>query len=150
VILKVRRANPGLIVYKLCLRSNVPIELVVLAVLMKYIVQQMNQQNKTGRFRPIDLKPQLARNRELEQLAKALGLTMVTAAVARATWSHFWKAVVTRFAVRGATAAALSAADGAFPVGELLSLGIGSFTLIEIIRLSDQLWQDAERIANQT
>ena len=66
-----------------------------------------------------------------------------------ASLRNFWKAVVARFAVRGATAAGLAAADGPLPVGDLIALGLTLWTVIDIIRYSDQLWRDADRIARQ-
>jgi hypothetical protein len=151
-ILRVRRAAEGLLVYKICLESNGIIELATLALLLRYIVRQINEQKGRGRFRPVDLEPAL-RQQQLGDLAKALGLTVATAAVAGAaakvSWNHFWKAVVKRFAVRGAAAATLAAVDGPLPVGDLIAAGLGLWTIVDVIRLSDQLWRDAEVIARQ-
>jgi hypothetical protein len=117
---------------------------------LRLVVLEMNKQRGRGRFRPVDLRPVFQSDRSLDDLARILGLTAVTVAAGvavRATWRHFWTAVARRFAVRGAAAAALSAADGPLPVGELVSLGIGLWTVIDIIRLSGDLWRDAEMIA---
>ncbi|MFO0820010.1 MAG: hypothetical protein U1A77_18820 [Pirellulales bacterium] len=154
VVLRVRRVQPGLILYKLCLESQVPLlEVAALALLLRYVVREMNKLKGMRGFQPIDLAPLFAR--ELWDLARGLGLVGVGvgAGVAlgrRVGWRYFWKAVVKRFAVRGTAAAALSAADGPLPVGELISLGIAVWTVIDIVRLHDELWRDAEGIARAT
>lgn len=150
VTLRVRRAVDGLVLYKLCVSSDGVLEVATLAALLRLVVQEMNKQRGRGRFQPVDLRPVFQSNRSLDDLARILGLTAVTVAAGvavRATWGHFWKAVARRFAVRGAAAAALSLADGPLPVGELVSLGIGLWTVIDIVRLSSELWRDAEMIA---
>lgn len=147
--LRVRRVAPGLIVYKLCLDLNGVLELATLAVLLRHIVREMNKQKGSGRFRPIDLAPAFRQNQQLSDLARTLGLTLAvaTAAVAGVVrWKHFWKAVATRFAVRGAAAATLAAADGPLPIGDLMAAGLAIWTVVDIIRLSDVLWRDAEAI----
>jgi hypothetical protein len=149
--LRVRRAAPGLIVYKICLSSKGAIELATLAALLRYIVKQVNSQKGTGRFRPIDLESAL-RNQQLPDVARLLGLSMAagaTATLVKVGWRHFWKAVVKRFAVRGATAALLAGADGPLPVGDLIAAGMAIWTVVDVIRLSDQLWRDADSIARQ-
>ncbi|GEM_PF-2474867 len=145
VTLRVRRAAPGLIVYKLCLDSDGVIEAATLAVLLRYLVQQNNAQKGSGRFRPIDLAPAFGRNQPLEALARTLGI-VVAAGGAAVGWEYFWRAVVARFALRGAAAATLAAADGPLPVGDLIALGLTLWTVVDIIRLSDELWQDAAQI----
>ena len=55
-------------------------------------------------------------------------------------WKRFWQVVIKRFGIRGAAAVALSAADGPIPVGELISLGILIWTLWDLFRLWDELW----------
>ncbi|MCB0061848.1 MAG: DUF4157 domain-containing protein [Caldilineaceae bacterium] len=145
VRLRVSRIVSGLIVYDLCVESNGLLELATLALLLRYIIQQMNQQRGADRIDPIDLEPVFA-NRQLEQVATALGITLATAAVA-VGWRFFWRAVLRRFAVRAAAALVLSAADGPLPVGELISAGLAIWTIIDIIRLSDELWRDAAVIA---
>lgn len=149
VILRVRRVAPGLIVYKLCLESKGVIELATLAVLLAYIVRAMNRQRKSGRFRPIDLDPVFRSNQELADLARTLGLTLAAATAATVGWKYFWKAVAKRFAARGALAAVLAAADGPLPVGELIAAGFAIWTVVDVIRLSDQLWRDAADIARR-
>ena len=148
--LKVRRAAPGLLLYKLCLESNGAIELATLAVLLRYIVREINKQRGQGKFHPVDLAPAFRENQQLGDLAKALGLTLATTAaagVAAVGWKFFWKAVAKRFAVRGATAAVLAAADGPLPIGDLVAAGMAIWTVVDIIRLSDELWRDAGTIA---
>jgi hypothetical protein len=152
ITLRVRRVVDGLILYRLCVNSEGVLEPVVLAALLRLVVNEINRQRGRGRFRPVDLEPVFQRQQNLEQLARLLGLGAAAGAgalVVRATWRHFWKAVIRRFAVRGATAAALSVADGPLPFGELVSAGLAIWTVIDIIRLSDELWRDAEGIARQ-
>jgi hypothetical protein len=152
VTLRVRRAADGLILYKLCVTADGVLEVATLAALLRLVVQEMNRQRGRGRFRPIDLEPVFQRQRNLEDLARLLGLTagtVGTALVVRATWRHFWKAVARRFALRGSTAAALSLVDGPLPFGEMVSAGLAVWTIIDVIRLSDELWRDADRIARE-
>jgi len=59
-------------------------------------------------------------------------------------WRQFWSVVVRRFAIRGAAALTLTGADGPFPVGDLLALGLTLWTVWEIIDLWDTLWREAE------
>jgi len=148
VTLQVERMAPGLIVYSLCIQANGIIELSTLAVILRFVIKQLNQQKGRGRIDPIDLEPLIAKNRQLEQVAKVLGLTMTSAVVAIG-WKYFWQAVIKRFAVRASAATLLSAADGPLPVGELIATGLAIWTIIDIIRLSDQLWQDAAVLAKQ-
>ena len=70
----------------------------------------------------------------------------MAAATGVVAWKYFWKAVAKRFAVRGATALALSAADGPLPVGALLALGLGIWTVIDIIRLNETIWNEAAQL----
>jgi hypothetical protein len=146
--LKIQLIGPGLIVYKLCLNSNAVIDLATLAAILRYIIKKMNEQRGGRSFRPIDLRPAFAREGELSGLARALGLVMVTAAAA-VGWKYFWKAVAKRFAARGATASLLAAADGPLPVGDLIAAGFAIWTVIDIIRLSSELWTEAAVIARQ-
>ncbi len=147
VTLRVQRIAPGLIVYRLCLDSETTLEIATLAALLAWIVRELNQQRGRRTFRPIDLEPALRQHPDLTALARTLGLTMAAAVVARAGWRHFWRAVVARFAVRGATAATLAAADGPLPIGDLFAAGLALWTIVDVIRLSDELWRDAERLA---
>jgi hypothetical protein len=91
-----------------------------------------------------------ARQRGLE-VSVAVGVagatTMTVAAARKVAWKHFWQAVIRRFALRGAVAAGLSAADGPLPFGELISVGMAAATAIEIIVIWDDLWRQAEGIA---
>ena len=64
--------------------------------------------------------------------------------VRRAGWRAFWRAVARRFALRGVTMAALSAADGPLPIGELISLGLTLYTIWEIANIWDELWRQAD------
>jgi len=57
--------------------------------------------------------------------------------------------VVKRFALRGALAATLAAVDGPLPVGDLIAVGLSIWTIVDIIRLSDQLWKDALEISRE-
>jgi hypothetical protein len=139
---------PGLIVYKLCLDSKEVLELATLAVLLRHIVREINKQKGSGRFGPVDLAPVFRQNQQLGDLARTLGLTLAAAGAA-VGWKHFWKAVAARFAVRGAAAATLTAADGPLPVGDLLAAGLAVWTVVDIIRLSDELWHDAAVIARR-
>lgn len=153
VTLKVERAAPGLIVYSICLEANDVLEVATIAALLRYVIGELNKQKGKGRIRPVDLQPLFQPNQPLAPVADALGLKMATAAVATATvavgWKHFWKAVAKRFAARGALAAVLSVADGPLPVGELIAAGMAIWTIVDVIRLSDILWQDAAVIARQ-
>lgn len=148
VKLKIRLIGPGLIVYKLCVDSNGMLELATLAALLRYIIKKMNEQRGSRTFRPVDLRPAFAREGELSGLAKAMGLVMATGAAA-VGWKYFWKAVAKRFAIRGATAALLAAADGPLPVGDLIAAGFAIWTVVDIIRFSSELWSDAAVIARQ-
>jgi hypothetical protein len=65
----------------------------------------------------------------------------------RLFWKKFWQAVIVRFGLRGAIAAALSAADGPLPIGEIISLGLALWTAYEIVQLWDTLSQQAEQEA---
>jgi hypothetical protein len=131
------------------LKSNSEFEVVALAALLAFIIRSVNAQKGTGRFRPVDLKPAFQSNKQLGDLAAALGLTLVVGATAAVGWKHFWKAVVKRFAVRGAAAATLTVADGPLPIGDLMAAGLTLWTVIDVVRLSDQLWRDAAVIARQ-
>lgn len=147
--LRVRRAGPGLLAYKLCLESDGLIELVTLAILLRYIVREMNKQRGRPRFRPVDLEPVFHQDQQLGDLARTLGLALAGAGAAAVGWKYFWKAVAARFAVRGGAAAALAVADGPLPVGDLLAAGLAIWTIIDIIRLSDELWRDAHALAQR-
>jgi|GEM_PF-3678149 len=68
---------------------------------------------------------------------------VLPAATAAVPWSLFWKEVIKRFAVRGATAAGLALIDGPLPIGDLIALGLSIWTIYEIIELWDVLWAAA-------
>lgn len=102
--------------------------------------------------------PQSRRSEERERLrseATSRGLVVATGAAAgiaagvagRALWKHFWKVVITRFAVRGAVAAGLAAADGPLPIGDLIALGLTLVTIGQIIADWDDIWREADRLA---
>lgn len=146
--LKVQRAAPGLIVYKICLDSEGVLELATLALLLRLIVREVNKQKGRGRFVPVDLAPAFQGNQQLEGLARTLGISLAATAAA-VGWKYFWKAVVARFALRGATAATLAAADGPLPIGDLVAAGLAIWTIVDVIRLSDELWRDAAAIARR-
>lgn len=146
VTMKVRRANPGLLLYKLCVDANGVIELATLIILLRYIIRQMNAQKGSGRFRPVDLQPAFRNNQQLADLARTLGITLAVTATAAVGWRFFWKAVAKRFAVRGAAAVTLAAADGPLPIGDLVAAGMALWTVVDIIRLNDELWREAARI----
>ena len=146
--LRVRRAAPGLLVYRLCLDSEGLIELGTLVVLLRHIVREMNRQRRGRTFRPVDLAPVFARNRQLGDLAQTLGLPLA-AATGIVGWRYVWKAVAKRFAVRGTAAAALAAADGPLPVGDLVAAGLAIWTIVDVIRLSDELWREARMIRDR-
>lgn len=153
VKLKVRYAQIGLLVYKLCIETNGIVELSALLILLKFIIRMINQDRHRYQngFRPIDLAPVFQSEKNLVDLAAKLGvLTAGSAIIIRAKWKHFWQAVIKRFALRGAAALGLTAADGPLPVGDLIALGLTIWMIIDIISLYDVLWRDAERIAAQT
>lgn len=102
--------------------------------------------------------PQTRRNEERQRLrneantraipvAVGIGATAVVAVAGRALWRHFWRAVIQRFAIRGAIALGLSAADGPLLFGELVSLGLAVVTIIQIIQDWNDLWREADRIS---
>jgi hypothetical protein len=150
--LRVQRIAPGLIVYKICLQSEGVLELATLAVILRYIIRELNKQRGERQVRPVDLEPVFQRHQQLQDVARTLGLTLAAGAVAAGAavgWRHFWKAVVARFAVRGAAAATLAVADGPLPIGDLVAVGLTIWTVVDIIRLSDELWRDAAVIAQR-
>ena len=102
--------------------------------------------------------PRTVRARERDKLQRestslapvvAAAATVAAAAVGRALWRHFWRIVVRRFAVRGAIALALSAADGPLPFGELFSLGMALVTIVQIVGAWDELWNEADQLAGE-
>jgi len=60
-----------------------------------------------------------------------------------AHWGAFWALAIKRFGLRGGTAAVIAASDGPVPVMDLISAGIAIWTLIDLIRLWDDLWEEA-------
>ncbi len=145
IILKAERVDDGLICYQICLESEGVLETVTVAMLMRLVVQEFNKQKGNKTYKPVELIPVFQRNPRFHDIARLFGITLAAAATALA-WKYFWKAVAVRFAVRGSAALALSVADGPLPVGELISLGIAVWTIVDIVRLHDQLWKDAADI----
>jgi hypothetical protein len=107
---------------------------------------------------PVPIRvPQSRRNEERQRLRDgsrgavpamvAAGAAAVTVVAGRALWRHFWRAVIERFAIRGAVALGLSAADGPLPFGELISLGMAVVTVVQIVNDWNDLWREADRIA---
>lgn len=81
-------------------------------------------------------------------VAAAAAVAVGAEAIAgRALWRHFWRVVIRRFAVRGATALALAAIDGPLPLGDLLSLGLAIVTVYQILDDWNDLWREADQIA---
>jgi hypothetical protein len=153
VVLRVGRRQPGLILYEVCVESKVAVpDVATLAALLAYVIRQLNNQRLSRQFRPVDLAPVFSK--DLRNVALALGITGVAVAAGVAArdvgWKFFWRAVVKRFAVRGAVAEALAVASGPIPVGELIDLGLGVWTVIDIVRDYDQLWLDAGRLSQGT
>lgn len=150
VRLRVRRVAPGLLVYALCLRSDRAMDMATLALLLRYLVLELNKQRGSGSIRPVDLTPLFTRNVRLDDLARSLGIPIAGAAAGAAAgivgWRYFWRAVARRFAVRGSTALVLAAADGPLPVGDLIAAGLALWTIVDIVRLHDELWRDARVI----
>jgi hypothetical protein len=90
------------------------------------------------------------RRNAVQQYGPAVAAGVVTAGAVvagRALWRHFWRVVIRRFALRGAVALSLAAADGPLPVGDLIAAGMAIMTVIDIINLWDELWREADRIA---
>ena len=80
-------------------------------------------------------------NFEIPIIPAAILTTATAIGVSRKQlWNLFWKVVVKRFALRGTIAGTLAAADGPFPVGDLLALGMGVWTVGEIVFNWDSLW----------
>jgi hypothetical protein len=151
VWLRARLTGPGLIVYQLCLKSDGVMEMITLAAVLRYIVRLLNTQPKNYLFRPVDLALSL-RGVPLSDFGRSAGIAAIVATgtlAVRAGWRHFWKAVVSRFAVRGTTAATLLAIDGPLPVGDLIAAGLTLWTVVDVVRFNSELWREAERIAQQ-
>lgn len=148
--LHVRLAGPGLLVYKICVVSDGTIDMATLILLLRYIIREMNRQRRSSGFVPVDLAPIFARDQQLGDLARTLGLPAVAAAAAASAatvgWKWFWKAVAKRYAPRAAAAALLAAADGPLPVGDLIAAGMLVWTIVDIVRLNEELWRDARRL----
>ncbi|WP_194825069.1 DUF4157 domain-containing protein [Nocardia sp. XZ_19_231] len=85
--------------------------------------------------------------RNLAPVAVGAVAAVGLAVAGRALWRHFWKAVAVRFAIRGAVALGLSAADGPLPFGELVSLGLAVVTIVQIGVEWNELWRQADAIA---
>jgi hypothetical protein len=87
-----------------------------------------------------------ARRRAVLAAAGATG-AVVAMVAGRALWRHFWRIVAERFAVRGAVAVALAAADGPLPFGELADLGLAAVTIVQITIEWNELWRQADALA---
>lgn len=148
VTLHASLAGPGLILYRFCLECNAEIELLTLAIIAGYIIKKLNKLGRKKVFGLVDLRPLFASEGQLAVLARELRMVMSTG-TASVGWKYFWKAVAKRFAVRGAAAAALAAADGPLPIGDIIAIGIGLWTIVDIIRLSSLLWQEAAVLAKE-
>ncbi len=81
------------------------------------------------------------------EATRATGRQILQQGFRKLFWKKFWLAVVQRFGIRGTVAAALSAADGPLPIGEIISLGLAIWTAYEIIQIWDELTAEAERAA---
>lgn len=68
----------------------------------------------------------------------------------RAGWRYFWRAVIRRFSLRAATAAALSLADGPLPIGDLIAIGLALWMIWEMVQLWEVLWEEAHRLERET
>jgi hypothetical protein len=78
------------------------------------------------------------------------GLARATARSSQRTgWRYFWRAVIRRFGFRIAIAAALAAADGPLPIGELIDIGLALWTIWDIVQLWDVIWSEANQIQQQ-
>lgn len=141
-----RLIGPGLIAYKICVNTEGVVDVVALSALLALVVKEMNKSSNS--ISALDLQPIFAR-KELLELARNLGIAATGITLATVGWRFFWKAVIKRFAARGSTAAFLSALDGPAPVGELLAVGLGIWTIVDIVRFSDEIWREAENIARQ-
>lgn len=58
-------------------------------------------------------------------------------------WREFWKRVGAWLAKRGIAAGAIALADGPLPIGDLIAIGIGVWTLIELLDVLALLWEEA-------
>lgn len=66
---------------------------------------------------------------------------------AELVWREFWKRLAEWLAKRGIAAAGVAALDGPLPIGDLIAIGIGIFTIYEIIANWDELWAAARAAA---
>lgn len=74
------------------------------------------------------------------------GLSRATARTAgRAGWRQFWRVVIRRFALRGATAVGLAAIDGPLPIGDLIAIGLTLWMIWDLVQLWDTLWTEASQ-----
>lgn len=140
--------GPGLITYKICIEGNKLKELDSTMVLLNYIIKKIAAQKNSKTFVPVNLTHALSSEGDFSSFSKKLGIAFSSGLGATVGWKYFWKAVVKRYALRGTVAAGLSAADGPLPLGEILALGMGVFTMLDIILSSDQLWNEATKIRN--
>lgn len=141
--------GPGLIVYSVCIEYNEKADLRSLAPLLFFVLIKMNEQKGKKTFRPIDLGPAFAKEGQLSSLARTLGIVMVSGVAAAVVvgWRHFWKAVVVRFAPKAALAAFLVGCDGPLPIGDLIGAGMSLIMVVDVIRYSKEIWEEARTIA---
>ncbi len=85
-------------------------------------------------------------NTDFISMQTALPGTLPAPAI-RIPWRFFWRAVIKRFAIRGAVAAGLAAIDGPLPIGDLIALGLAVWIIYDIIVLWSELWEAAKRIS---
>ncbi|MFO0606354.1 MAG: DUF4157 domain-containing protein [Polyangiales bacterium] len=95
-------------------------------------------QHRGGRGGRRDGAPTLRRQPAAVPMAPPIG--------AGATWGQFWRVVVRRFALRGAAAAGVAAADGPLPIGDLIALGLTIWMIWDLIRLWNELWREASTL----
>lgn len=145
VKLLVRRAVPGLLVYRLDLESNENVDLVVRLALLAFIAAKLAAMKKLRVFKPIDLTGALS-HRSIAQFATDMGLVAASGAGAAIGYRYFWKAVIKRYGARITASGVLAAADGPLPVGDLVAAGLSLFTVIQIVRDSRELWIEARNI----
>jgi len=148
LVLSTELRGPGLIAYKVCVDGDAKLDEVAVRAILFYALSKIIKLPKNDKF-PVDLEPNFRRERELSQFAQSLGLTMVVAGTAAVSWKYFWKAVTIRFAIRGAAATTLAQIPTPMAVGQLLALGLTIWMVVDIIRLSDSLWEDARKLSTK-
>lgn len=140
--------GPGLITYKICAESNA-ISAVAAAAILALVVKEIKLVSSFSSLQPINLHALIAKGGELSKFAQRLGLAMNIAPAERVGWKYFWRAVVKRFALRGAAAITLAETPTPMFVSQLMSIGLSIWMIIDIIQLSPELWQEAEKISKE-